>query len=294
MNEWAIVAIPHQDDYVWKISSEKIPHLTLIYLGSPSGGIREQWSKEIHIKEYLEHAASMTIRGFGLSVDRRGTLGDKNADVLFFSKRYGVPKLEEVRGHLLKNDEIFKMYHSAHQYPEWTPHLTLGYPKSPAKPDERDHPRFHFVEFDRIALWTGDYEGPEIVLKDYDEEQAMDHSSMSFLIHYGVKGMKWGVRRTQTQLDAASAEATRSMEIRGKVAANRGRTDSLSNKELQDAITRMNLEQQYTRLTAQPNNVERGQSYLKTGLSLGKSMNDVMSFINSPAGKLIRKTIIGV
>ena len=30
---YAIVAIAAQDDYVWRLSSDKKPHLTLLYLG---------------------------------------------------------------------------------------------------------------------------------------------------------------------------------------------------------------------------------------------------------------------
>lgn len=66
-----------------------------------------------------------------------------------------------------------------------------------------------------------------------------------FLKHYGVKGMRWGVRK-KSDRESASDDAVRTKGLNQR-ARESGR-DALSNKELQDAITRMNLEQQYDRL----------------------------------------------
>jgi hypothetical protein len=81
----------------------------------------------------------------------------------------------------------------------WIPHLTLGYPATPAKeiPDEQ-FGSIYDISFNKLAVWTGDFEGPEFLLKDYGEEFdemaiPMD-VAMSELTHYGKKGMKWGVR----------------------------------------------------------------------------------------------------
>lgn len=63
-----------------------------------------------------------------------------------------------------------------------------------------------------------------------------------FLQHFGVKGMKWGVRRSVP----ASSDAQKSLDVRAK--AKSGKVKSLSNAELQLAINRMNLEQQFKRL----------------------------------------------
>lgn len=78
------------------------------------------------------------------------------------------------------------------------------------------------------------------------------------LEHFGVKGMRWGVRKSRggvTILGRRSAKPTPSED---KVAANtarakiskRGNTDALTNKEMQTLVTRMNLEQNLTRLSA--------------------------------------------
>lgn len=66
-----------------------------------------------------------------------------------------------------------------------------------------------------------------------------------FLAHYGVKGMRWG-KRSATNKEAPSSESQRSTELRAR--AKTSKVKALSNKELQEAINRMNLEQQFKRL----------------------------------------------
>jgi len=64
------------------------------------------------------------------------------------------------------------------------------------------------------------------------------------LKHHGVKGMKWGVHKKSRV--PASGDAQKSLDIRAK--AKTGKVKSLTNAELQTAINRMNLEQQFKRL----------------------------------------------
>lgn len=190
-----VVALPSKDDYIWKISSEKVPHLTLLFLGENKLG--DQTS---HVVDYIQHAVSTSLDRFGLSVDHRGELGEDKADVLFFEKAYA-KNLELFRSHLLANRSIAEAYHSTEQFPTWTPHLTLGYPASPAKPDTRDYPGISWVNFDRIALWTSDSDGPTFELTSNDRLEEVSMSQVQpnaveeFFEHQGVKGMKWGVRK---------------------------------------------------------------------------------------------------
>lgn len=188
----AIVAIPRDIDLVWKYSSEKVPHMTLLYLGDQSDN-----SDLYLMTQYISHLADNTLP-FYMMVDKRGVLGPDNADVLFFSKdRHGRSTASEFRRYLLENETIRKAYESVEQYPDWTPHLTMGYPKTPAKKDDREYGGFFGVEFDRVALWTGDYSGPEFKLTYpalEEVDMVMGDTVMEFLEHHGVKGMKWGVR----------------------------------------------------------------------------------------------------
>lgn len=185
-----IVAIPSEREAVWKYSSEKVPHMTLLYLGKDVANLSQ-------IIGYVEHVCSSTMP-IGMSVEDRGTLGPDNADVLFFAKdKHGKATVSRLRQYLLDNENIKKAYESVDQYPEWTPHLTMGYPATPAKPDERDYPGFGWIEFDRVAIWTDDYSGPEFKLKYPELEEVsmvMSDKLDALLEHHGVKGMKWGVR----------------------------------------------------------------------------------------------------
>jgi 2'-5' RNA ligase len=171
-NNLVIAAIPSEDDRVWKISSEEIPHLTLLFLGDADSNPHLE-----QIMLFVEHAVTMSEHGpFYLDVDRRGVLGPDEADVLFFSQRsWNLKWIKQFRGQLLQNQNIRSAYDSTEQYPEWTPHLTLGYPATPAKPigdGAFDHP-IYSVNFDRIAVWTSDFSGPEFQLEYPDRENEL-------------------------------------------------------------------------------------------------------------------------
>jgi hypothetical protein len=78
-----------------------------------------------------------------------------------------------------------------------------------------------------------------------DSDAARVTSVSDFLAHYGVKGMKWGVRRKSGA--PSSSDAAAKAEVKAK--AKSGGVKTLSNQELQAAINRMNLEQNFKRLT---------------------------------------------
>lgn len=219
-----IVAIPEETDRVQKISSEKTPHMTLLYLGDITPE-----TPAAQIVQFVEHAVQLSEHGpFYLDVKRRGELGEDNADVLFFNERsWNLKWIKQFRGQLLQNEQIRSAYDSAEQFgapQEWVPHLTLGYPTAPAKPLGKegfdDYP-IYSVCFDRISVWLEDSDGPEFFLEWPDREfagdQAIAYSDMQKaalthaiangldLEHHGVKGMKWGV----TRRNAHGAKAVR-------------------------------------------------------------------------------------
>lgn len=102
-----------------------------------------------------------------------------------------------------------------------------------------------------------------------------------FLRHYGIPGMKWGRRKASKEkpsynssVRVAGAPAPRASED-AKAAnsyqqrAKAGGTAALSTKELQELVTRQNLEAQYSRLNPAP--VSMGQ----------KIIGDVMPLVGS-------------
>lgn len=101
----------------------------------------------------------------------------------------------------------------------------------------------------------------------------MTQPTESFLAHYGVRGMKWGVRKRRDKASSgppedviiktrpgkrietaggrnqpASDDAKKAYAYKQKAKASS--VHSLSNQELQALITRMNLEQQYSKVAA--------------------------------------------
>lgn len=128
------------------------------------------------------------------------------------------------------------------------------------------------------------------------------------LSHYGVKGMKWGRRKDRSPVDIqTSAEPGKRVQAKGgenqpasedarraaaaKQKAKASTTDALSNKELQELVTRMNLEQQYSRLTSRDSGLKRFNASVKEVLGIGKTYNEVIAFQNSPAGQQIKDAL---
>lgn len=174
MTSWAIVAVPEDSESVWKVSSEKVPHMTLLFLGEQSDP-----SKAEHIAQYLQHAVNRSIFKFSAEVRNRGVLGDESADVLFFEGNERLKIVNDFRSFLLADTVINEAYHSTTQFEGWTPHLTLGYPSKPAKKVEGLHSLpFYAVYFDKIALWVDDYDGPTFNL-EYEDQRAMAMDSLA-------------------------------------------------------------------------------------------------------------------
>jgi 2'-5' RNA ligase len=297
MANLVVVAIPREDDPIWEISSEKVPHLTILFLGSADNPQRNE------IAQFLMHASDLMLTRFGLDVDRRGELGDDKADVLFFKDNWELPRIREFRNQLLKNNNIKKAYDSVEQFPGWTPHLTLGYPESPAKPTKE---RIYWVQFDRIALWDQDSDGLEIILKDdYMTEVAMTGTSAKgrdFLSHYGVKGMKWGVRKGSTTVET-TAVVNAGLRGKTKVKAKGGTgqeasadavkaagkkqilkksgTAALSNQDLRELAERMRLEVEVKRLDQET--ASAGKKFVKKAVGQNTqrvAQQEVSSFVD--------------
>lgn len=151
---WCIVALPEEESPVWRESSEKVPHMTLLFLGE-----QDDPKKAEEIATFLQHAVNTSLTKFSMGVKDRGVLGEDDADVLFFDTKTVPQQLIEFRKFLLQDATIRSCYDSAFQYPSWTPHVTMGYPKTPAKKTNEPYP-VRTVYFDRIALWVMDYDGP--------------------------------------------------------------------------------------------------------------------------------------
>jgi hypothetical protein len=125
------------------------------------------------------------------------------------------------------------------------------------------------------------------------------------LEHYGIKGMRWGVRRTEAQLARArgekksgkltktpknmqSKDAATVKKAKAKI-TKEGDTSALSNDELRAVVQRMNLEAQYKNMGKSQQ--KNGKSAIKEMKQTQHKMNEVMKFINSPAGKAVSEGV---
>ena len=141
------------------------------------------------------------------------------------------------------------------------------------------------------------------------------------LSHFGIKGMKWGIRRERNPVEvsttvrpgqkvrakggenqSASEDAIRSARLRQT--ARKSSTDALSTKELQELVNRMNLERQYSQIVNPPkqkkkgsaisrsvNTINEGKQVVKLASDTYSNVQNVRNFMKSPLGDQLRSAI---
>ncbi len=103
--------------------------------------------------------------------------------------------------------------------------------------------------------------------------------------HYGTKGMRWGVRKSESSKEPASADSTRATELQTRAKASG--TKALTNVELQAAINRLNLEQQYSRVRPRSKKEKAVKWVAETLLGIGKEQ--ASKFAREQVGDVIKK-----
>lgn len=111
-----------------------------------------------------------------------------------------------------------------------------------------------------------------------------------FLSHYGVKGMRWG-KRNKRSAAKTSSDFRKSRELLER----ENSPSSLSNKQLKSLNERLNLEQNYSKMTTKKGKILSGKA--KAEIIVGTIGVGVTAFNywNGPAGKAARdlgRTII--
>lgn len=142
-----VFLIPAESDPIVTASSEDQAHMTTIWMGSKDDLPDPSYIESLQA-EVAAYAA--TLDGpVVVPVTERGTLGDEDADVVFLE---ATESLVALRDGMLEGSPVTRaVYNSVEQYPNWTPHVTLGYPETPAA-GEYDGDA---VTFDRVGLWVG-------------------------------------------------------------------------------------------------------------------------------------------
>lgn len=119
------------------------------------------------------------------------------------------------------------------------------------------------------------------------------------LAHFGVKGMRWGVRKDDKVGDSGKVETTKPKHpasedfTRARASQAKG-ADALSTKELQELVTRMNLEQQYSKLTSGPE-VKKGKSFVEKALEqfAQEQTKKLIGLVATAVGRAILNAVMG-
>ena len=119
------------------------------------------------------------------------------------------------------------------------------------------------------------------------------------LFHYGVKGMKWGVRksgggvktsRLERKLAEKAAEAkTHSSDHKTAQKLRRKPLETMSNDDIKTLNKRLELETNYARLmesTRKKGAIEKGFEF---ALGINKQTDRVANVYNSPTASLVKK-----
>lgn len=115
----------------------------------------------------------------------------------------------------------------------------------------------------------------------YDNPNVSTEEPIDTLYHYGILGMKWGKRKSQsgrTTTSSKKAAESQSDDHKKKTNLKKKKVSEMSNAELKDLTTRMQLEKQYKDLR-------------KTEVSAGKKfVNDLIKDVGKELVKEMVKS----
>lgn len=114
--------------------------------------------------------------------------------------------------------------------------------------------------------------------------------SEAYLAHFGIKGMKWGKRKAKVT-DGLPPSTDYENKIFIKKQSRDSGTKSLTNKQLREAIDRMNLENQYSSLNAKTSAKTRGVNAVKGVIAVGGALSSLYALSTSPMAKEIKKQV---
>jgi len=120
---------------------------------------------------------------------------------------------------------------------------------------------------------VSDYEEFVKRMGSFDMDLSLDDvgPNKNELIHYGVLGMKWGVRRTLAQLARARRRSmTDEPHEDYKEAHTRKSVKSMSDAELRYRLIRLQMERQYSQLS--DSSVNKGKEYAQKVFKAGTTV----------------------
>lgn len=110
------------------------------------------------------------------------------------------------------------------------------------------------------------------------------------LLHWGIKGMRWGVRRSDAELarihGSSSADAIRARETLNSI-RKAGSVSAASDADLNHLINRINVEKRYTDAISVDSALKKGDKAVTSLLRAGTLMNEAVKFYDSEAGRIL-------
>lgn len=114
-----------------------------------------------------------------------------------------------------------------------------------------------------------------------------------YLMHYGVPGMKWGVRKACKNNYISKAVKKRrssySQDYKDTAKLRKKNYKQLSNSELKSLNKRLELESNYKRLN--PKGVEKGKRMVSYGIGILGTAGSVYALRNAPLTQLGKSII---
>lgn len=114
-----------------------------------------------------------------------------------------------------------------------------------------------------------------------------------FLEHYGVKGMKWGVRRTDAQLsrgkgkDKEDGGGAKPKKVVGKTKTTGKSASEMSDAQLKKVVERINTEQRYAQLTAPKPGVASAVGKFAAEIAVNVARTQITAVANKQAAGII-------